>query len=322
MNINALSDRLQPLHAPYPGLLRAAICAALLLGVSACNKETPNAAADKGQVIAKVGNSDITIHELQNEYRRLNVPADKINDAVAKAVLNDIVRRKYLTQRAVTAGLDREPTNLLDILRAREQTLATAMLQRDIQSKVSGIGKAEVERYINANPNRFSKRVRLNIDQLTVNGEALTPAFLESIAKATTLEEVERKVAENGMFYSRGIGALFSGEIPDDLLAKARSRGAADIFFVRSGSNGVFFRVKNEEPDPLSGDAATQRAQGLLRSDVAQAEVTKKMTGDIEISYFGEYTKLMAEPAPTAPATDGQPKTEGTAPVVAPPKSN
>src|SRR5262245_37431473 len=55
-----------------------------------------------GQVIARVGKQDITVQELDNEFRWNAIPLDKRNDdAVIKRVLNELVLRKYLAQRAV-----------------------------------------------------------------------------------------------------------------------------------------------------------------------------------------------------------------------------
>ena len=58
------------------------------------------------------------------------MPPDKQKDpAVVKRMLSQLVLRKYLLQQALAAKLDREPGVLLDILRSREQILASALYQ-------------------------------------------------------------------------------------------------------------------------------------------------------------------------------------------------
>src|SRR5580693_8318803 len=101
--------------------LACALPAAMLL--AGCGKKQ-EAAGVVGQVIARVGPDDVTQQELDNELRLANVPADKHTDEVVRAALSRIVERKYLVQQALAAKLDREPTVLLDLLRAREQILA------------------------------------------------------------------------------------------------------------------------------------------------------------------------------------------------------
>jgi len=64
-------------------------------------------------------NEDVTTQELENEFRLVNVPPDKQKDpALVKQVLGELVLRKYLLQQALAAKLDREPSVLLDLLRA------------------------------------------------------------------------------------------------------------------------------------------------------------------------------------------------------------
>jgi EpsD family peptidyl-prolyl cis-trans isomerase len=277
----------------------AALSVLLLLG--ACNSQQPAAnapAQPAGQVIAKVGGEDVTIHELQNEYRRAGITPDRVNEQITRAVLEEITRRKSLAQKAKAAGLDREPTVLLDLLRSREQVLATAVLQRDIQTRVAGIGKTEVDRYLTANPERFGKRVRFDVDQMTVNAGTLKQEFLDAVKDATSLDAIEAKASAADVAFSRGQGALFTGDIPPELIERLRNRKDADVFYVRTGNTGVFFKVRGERPDPLAGEEAQQRAQVMMRNEATQTELTKK--GDeVQVTYFGEYVKLMEKPAGT-----------------------
>jgi EpsD family peptidyl-prolyl cis-trans isomerase len=280
-----------------------AIAAMCLLGLVGCNApKTPTkpAAEQSSQIIAKVGKEDVTIHELQNEYRLAGISSDKVNDNLTRAVLTEIVKRKALAQRAQVAGLDREPTVLLDLMRGREQILATALLQRDVQTKTSSIGKADIDRYINANPERFSKRSRFDIDQMQIPVSSLNQKFLDAVKDSTSLDAVEAKAAEANIPYSRGNAALFSGDLPLELLTRLRNRKDSDVFFAGMPQAGTFFKVRSESLDPLAGDAATQRAQILLRQETARAEIANKDEG-AEVTYLGSYVKLMEKPQDAAP---------------------
>src|SRR5450631_2353094 len=91
----------------------------LASALAACGRGSQNTAtAPAGQVIAHVGKQDVTVNELDNEYRWAQVPPDRRNDQTAKAILSELVKRKYLAQKAISAGLDREPGVLLDTLRS------------------------------------------------------------------------------------------------------------------------------------------------------------------------------------------------------------
>lgn len=303
-------------RASLPAML--VMTAFVLAGCNSASKPAQTSAQPSGQVIAKVGTEDVTIHELQNELRHRGVAPDKIRDEDTKATLIDIVRRKSLAQRAQAAGLDREPTVLLDIIRAREQLLAGAILQRDVQAKVGAIGKSDIDRFENANPDSFQQRVRFDVDQVTISAATISPEFAEAVKNAASLDLIEQQAAAAKIPYVRGKSAVFTGDIPPELADRLRKRKDSDIFFVRTGAGGsTFFKVLSETPDPLTGEAAQQRASLALRNQLARDEVNGK-SADVQVTYFGTYEKLMAPaatptkeapatPAATAPATPAAP---------------
>lgn len=292
---------------PALRLAAAALSVVLFAGCNASKPTQPAAEQSTGQVIAKVGSEDVTIYELQNEFRHAGVSPDKVNDDVTRAILSQLVRRKALAQRARAANLDREPTVLLDLLRSRDQVLATALLQRDIQAKTGAISKADLDRYINANPDRFGKRTRFDVEQFTVANQNMSRPFLEAVKDANSLDAIEAKAEELRVPYSRGAGMLFSGDLPPDLLTRLRARKDTDVFFVRTANAGVFFKVRSETPDPLTDAAAQQRAQVLMRNETVQSEIAKK-GDDADVTYLGDYEKIMKKAAATgAAAPAGQP---------------
>ena len=80
----------------------------------------------------------------------------------------DLVTRKYLLQRAQEAKLDREPTVLLDLLRAREQVLANAYSSRQIAARASSLSKPEIEKFIERNPSKFANHQTFAVEQITI----------------------------------------------------------------------------------------------------------------------------------------------------------
>ena len=136
------------------------------LTLVACSKKSNDQpVASKGQVVAHVGNEVVTTQELENEFRWDNIPVSKRSDPDAvKKVLGDLVLRKYLLQEALNSKLDREPGVLLDILRSREQVLASAFLTRKVASQ--SVSQADVDKYIAKNPLKFARRKILTIDQI------------------------------------------------------------------------------------------------------------------------------------------------------------
>ena len=304
------------LHIPpisrrrWIAVLACVLPAAMLL--SGCGKKQETQAV-VGQVIAHVGPDDITQQELDNELRLANVPADKRTDAIVKGALTRIVERKYLVQQALAAKLDREPTVHLDLLRAREQILAGAFVQRDLSGKMSAVSKNEIDSYIQGHPKQFEQRELFQVDQISFP----TPKDVEALAAATkdfkTLEQVEAKLNEMHIKFSRGDATLDSATMPPEMLKVLDARKPDDIYFIRSRGGASFFKVTSVDQKPLTGDQADNFARREVRVDIGRKgaeEITKAALADTK--FEGDYARIMTSATPSAPAP--APATEGATP--------
>jgi EpsD family peptidyl-prolyl cis-trans isomerase len=267
-------------------------CCGILL--AACGKKSDQAAS-KGQVVAHVGDEVVTTQELENEFRWANVPVDKQKDPeVIKRVLSELVARKYLLTQALAAKLDREPGVLLDLLRSREQVLENAYLTRAVASKAPG--KADVEKYSASNPSKFANRKLLSVEQIGFPLGPNSQSVIDANKDAKSLDEIDQQLTSAGVPHSRQMGALSSGDIPQDFYNAIEAKKAEDVFFVRSGPNGVFFKVKGEEARPVEGEAAANLARQFLRADALKAEAgIASYSANLEAKYEGEYAKIMQQ---------------------------
>jgi EpsD family peptidyl-prolyl cis-trans isomerase len=276
------------------------------IALAGCGKKQEGQAV-VGQVIAHVGPDDVTQPELDNELRLANVPADKRSDEVVKAVLSRIVERKYLVQQAMAAKLDREPTVHLDLLRSREQILAGAYIQRDLGQKVTAISKNEIDAYVQSHPDRFAKRRLYQIEQVSFPPQK----DMEQLAAATkdfkSLDQVEAKLNDLGIKYSRGPATLDSATLPAEMLKPLDARKADDVFFVRSRSAASFFKVTSVDDKPLTGDEADQYAKRQLASELARKTAQDTSSAALASTKFeGDYARIMTAAATAAPAAAGK----------------
>jgi EpsD family peptidyl-prolyl cis-trans isomerase len=284
--------------------ISAGLRTALLIGLvgsplAGCSKKPQvDAEAPNSQLVAKVGNEVITVPELDNEFRLANVPNEMRKDpATIRRVVGELVARKYLVGQALEAKLDREPTVLLDILRSKEIVLANAVLARDVTTKSSSISKSDIDNYIANNPQKFAKRQLLSVDEISVPLNAISQPLLDATKEMNTLEEVDQKLRAMGVQHGRAGGEISSGDVPQELLDKVSSI-PDEIFFIRSGGNGVFFKVLGQEARPLDGEAAVNLArnyirQGILKSEIDMTTVTAKLGA----KYEGQYSNLMTKDA-------------------------
>jgi EpsD family peptidyl-prolyl cis-trans isomerase len=263
--------------------------------LAACGKKSGEPTASGGQVVAHVGDQVVTTQELENEFRWANVPTDKQKDPeVIKRVLSELVARKYLLQQALAAKLDREPGVLLDLLRSREQVLENAYLTRTAASKAPG--KPDVDKYISNNLSKFANRKLLSVEQVGFPLGPTSQSVIDANKDAKSLDDIDQQLTSAGIPHGRQMGMLNSGDIPQDFYNAIEARKADDVFFIRSGANGVFFKVKGEEARPLEGEAAANLARQLMRADALKAEAgIATYSANLEAKYEGEYAKIMQQ---------------------------
>ena len=267
------------------------------LALGACSKKSDvTAEAPKSQVVAKVGDQVVTVQELDNEFRLSNVPVEKRKDPeVIKHVLGELVTRKYIVQQAIEAKLDREPTVLLDILRSKELVLANAFATRDVATKSSAISKGDIENYIANNPLKFADRQLLSVEQISFALAATSQAVIDATREMKTLDEVDQKLTTMGIAHGRSSGAVSTGDLPPDLTKAISAHQADDIFFIRSGSNGLFFKVTNQESRPLEGQDAINAARQYLRQDIAKSDLSMtSVAANLGAKYQGDYAAIMS----------------------------
>ncbi len=188
-----------------PALIGASAVVLLVAGCGQKNGDRP-----PGQVIGHIGSDDVTIQELENEFRLANIPADKRTDAVTRGALLEIITRKAVARQAITAKLDREPTMQLDLLRDKEQMLARTFQQRKLSGQVAGIGQSDVDQFIGAHPTQFAKRVVFITDQIEIPAQAVTSDLGAATKDAKTLADIEKLLTDKKIPMKRSSGALGS----------------------------------------------------------------------------------------------------------------
>ena len=294
-----------------PALVGAAVVVLLVAGCGKKDGDRP-----QGQVIGHVGPDDVTIQELENEFRLANIPTEKRTDAVTKGALLEIITRKAVARQAIAAKLDREPTMQLDLLRDKEQMLARTFQQRKLSDQVAGIGQSDVDQFIGAHPTQFAKRVVFITDQIEIPAQAVTSDLGVATKDAKTLADIEKLLSDKKIPMKRSSGGLDSATLPAQLAQQLQSQQASDVFFARVGGGGVFFKIVETQPKPLSGADANNLARQLMAREKLE-QLNQQVAADAQkaATFDGDYARVMAE---TPAKTDAPAKGAETAKSAAP----
>jgi hypothetical protein len=114
-----------------------------------------------------------------------------------------------------------------------------------------------------------------------------------------SLVEVDQKLTGMGVPHTRSAGAVGTGDLPQEFLKAVTTQKPDDIFFIRAGANGLFFKVTGQEPRPLTGADAVNAARQYLRQDMIKSDFgMTSVAANLEAKYEGEYSAIMrAEPS-------------------------
>jgi EpsD family peptidyl-prolyl cis-trans isomerase len=287
--------------------LVAGVAAAAL--VAGCNKkgELP-----KGQVVATVDGTDVTVHELNSEIQLAQAPANVPRKTIEQAALQRIVERKMLSDVAKKQNLDKNPNFILAEQRANEGLLVQA-LQASIAAKVPQVTAAEAEKYVANNPAQFAERKVYIIDQI----QFLRPDNIASIGlgPAKTMADVVRALTAANVEFRRAPTSIDTLTVAPALtqeISKITARDPHEVFMFADQPRGapapVMYvnEITEVQSNPFVGPKAVELAQRQLQQQAVQkalVEALKKFQAEEKGKIV--YAEGYGPPAPGAKPAEG-----------------
>ena len=253
------------LHSPW--LLVPAVLGIAVLGLVMTHKVRP----PRGQVLATVDGSEITVQDVQAEARASGVP-DFAN--TRNALLEQVISRRLLAASAKRQHLDRTPTAPSDLARLQQNWLAQLALRR-ILAPIAPPDAVTVAKVRASHPYSFAKRTIYTLDTLTIIGGGSLGSQLRSY---TNLDAAQAFIKRLGVPALRRSASVDSAQLPLDTAQRFASL-----------PNGAL--LVREEPGRLSltciltrasltppGGAQDLLAQQLWASETTSARVRAEVS--------------------------------------------
>jgi EpsD family peptidyl-prolyl cis-trans isomerase len=184
----------------YSGLLLALLIASGL-PLSACSGKSKQADANASQVAVKVNGGAITVAELNEKTGR---SAGDPNHPVSAAMMGLLIDSELLRQAAIEDKLDADPGIHARIANSTRGILAAAYVEKQVAS-VGQPSEADISAYFNQHPERFSNRVRYDVQMLNIQPHT-------SNALSTTTGEIDRETSDKLMTVPVGGAVVVAGE--------------------------------------------------------------------------------------------------------------
>ena len=254
-----------------------------------------------GQTVAVVNGEEITAGELNAELAAANLPptADK---EVRAQLLQNIINRRLMAQRAREMGVDKSPEYLTKKRQLDEQLLISLSAERQADTATLPDPKA-IDAFIAANPGMFQNRQSLSLQQLQFPVPE-DPKVQAQLKAAHSLDAITAALQAADLPFTRGTSKVDTGTLPTPVLAQINALPAGEPFIVPANGQMVASVIVGRDPLPVSAEQSRKLAiEGMRKEDVSsrmQKELEQRRAS-AEIEYQPGY-------GPNSPTTEAQPK--------------
>lgn len=255
-----------------------ALIVALSLVLSACGSAAP----PSGQVVARVNDREITIHQLN---RVLPQGDDAITDR-RREVLDRLVRRELAVEKALALNLDREPEVMLRLEEARREALAAAWADR-ISAAQPATDEGAAARYYAAHPGLFAERrlYRLRVLILAPD-DALTEALQARLKQGARLPDIRAWLAADRVRHTEQEHVRLAEQLPIEAVGRLWQLPAGQAVAFRSPEALTLYQVQSTEPIPVSW----KEAEAAIRAHLAAQ--TRRTILDAELRRLRERARI------------------------------
>lgn len=248
------------------------------MALSGCGEKSNEQKAS--QSLVRVNGKEITVHQLNEELSRANVPQAQ-KDTATKQILNALIDRQLLEQAALQAKVDRDPNVMQAIDRAKSQIIA----QYYLQSKAANVGKvdkSEVEDFYKKNPALFAERKLVDMEQLLIDSKHINDEFKSVLGNFKSLQEVSAWLDSKNVQYDRGEVSRSVAELPSQISERLKDARKGQLFVIGMGPRTMLVQMDNVKDSPVNLDEAAPQIDQLLankkRKEVSDSELQRLRT--------------------------------------------
>jgi EpsD family peptidyl-prolyl cis-trans isomerase len=274
---------------------------------------------EPGQSLVQVNGQEITVHQVNEELARSNVPAAQ-KDAATKQLLEALIDRQLLQGEAARDKVDRDPMVVQAIERAKAQIVAQAYLQKRLANTPKPT-KDEIETYFNAHPEIFSQRKVFDMNQVIIASKDFNDELKVLLGNAKSLDEVTAWLDGHKIPFARNQMSRSTADLPPELTKKLIGMKKGQMFVIQEGDRNVLVALADIKDNPITAAiAAPQIGQFLMNKknkEASEAELAR-LRASAKIVYLNQPKagegKDKAAPAPAVPAVPATPAAAAATP--------
>lgn len=260
------------------GVLGRVAGVALLMTLAACpSKDKPAAQGDASQIVAKVNDSEISIHQVQSVLQSQPALAEQLGEAAPAKVLDSLIEQELAAQAARQAGLDSSPRVLQAMELAKREVLARAY-QDQLADKIVMPDSEAVNRYYEAHPELFAQRRRYTLQEVMLKSSPEQAKDLkEKVEHLASADAVNGLVSASGLPHSNRNSIQWAEALPMDILPQLAYLKVGQSLGVMRPDGLVVLTVLATEDAPMTRSVAARPIQAALLATSRRDSVSKGM---------------------------------------------
>jgi len=296
----------------------------LCLGTVACG-ESGDAKAKKAntQVVAKVNDDEISVHQMNLLLARLGNISEEQGKAAAKQILSKLIDQQLLIQQAKANKLDRDPRVLQFIEASKNEILAQAHLEK-VAGKVKGPSEQEMKAFYQEHPELFEKRRIFRIQELVIDAPKEKFDEVEAgIRAAKEINKIASWLAANQIPFNANSNVRSAEQLPANLLNQLQPLANGEFVLMKSDNSMAVVHLAASQASPILFD----KAKPVIEQYFLNINKTKLVKDEMDalrqkanITLMGEFSGMKLDEVtaePQAGKAEAMPKEKPKSPTSA-----
>ncbi|MES2579535.1 MAG: EpsD family peptidyl-prolyl cis-trans isomerase [Pseudomonadota bacterium] len=278
--------------------------------VSCGKKDQAESGKAETQVVAKVNNDEISIHQINFQLGRLTQSNPKpLSEAqskeAAKQILARLVDQQLLKQQAIEAKLDRDPRVLQIIETSKNEILAQAYLEQ-LLAKAAKPTAAQVDTFYKENPALFENRRVFRLQELAVTvGKEKYAEIEENVKKLKNINEIAAWLKAQSYPFNANSNVRAAEQLPLEFLKQLQPLKDGELIVAKTAQSISIVHIVASQSVPIARDKATPIIEQYFLNQNKSALAKKEMAAlneKAKIEYVGAFADMKKDPTATTAA--------------------
>jgi len=263
-------------------IISAAVVSVCCLALFACSGGGQTDLAKSSQVLAKVGDKEITTSYFDRQVANLPETAKQLvmqGQGGKKAMLEGLVNRELIFNEAVKNKLDKDAEINRKAEDMKKELIINTYLQNEIGGKIK-VSEGDVRAYYDQNPGEFKNREEMHLAQIVVADDKKAAEVMGQLANGKNFGDLAQDASIDKMTAQRkgDVGWFTYKRLPQEVRDGVYKLKPGDISQpYKMGANYEIYKMLERKTSSYSFEQVKGAVQAQLQAEKYQAALKAKI---------------------------------------------